>query len=868
MPTKVGVTARAIAKDYTGPDFSLTEEQINAADFLAKSNLPAYIINPDGDRIEVDGEKFNAFLSGTQKTTSVSDSPAEITKPITPPSSDAERQIRHLQSEGMTQEQIAEVMRPGSASIGSVSNGTNTSPVITPTHHQQVTEVSENRSQHTTPALSKFVAAQGESIRRDLEYRASVGGPSLRHDFFGWSNYQADRFVFNPIRRAFGRPERTPETHSYEGGRVSRLSPGSEIGYQSHAGVGPAPQTTNQATLSSSTVSDIATADNHEGPVVSTGSPSSGQSQGAYQQKNTTAERQREGHRLETSSKSGLKNGVRGAISGQFNNLKNNALGQVAGAKKWLDRGIKAIRAAGGDVVAAAQLLTDVDMWKSIWNAVKKYLPAGLAGLILGPLLWLYGMVAPFLAALTPGALIGGAIGGLAGLALFPVLGPLGPLAGMAIGAAIGANWLAITAGISNFFGGLAGLGGSVAAGLGSFGGAIFAAPASAIGFLSAVTVGIATFLNVQQQAVNLSVWGSGGSSEIQKITVEKTATPSIIKNDESGSIVYKITIANDTGTDVKVTVRDRDVKVYGKAAPKTIVMPNPTTPLPVTISKDNDSNNPYEIIYSPLSIPPTVYNDSQIVNTVTVETEDSQTQQKQTYTAQATVQIGNALSDPPYGYPFGGPITSMDDQLICVEPGSRPITDYDRANCGTDNNGNQLVYKAHCGEVGHSGDGGSTACLPGGLDIAGRGNVLSSTTGVVTYSRFDLRLGGVVYVDSIDSKTGASYRAAFLHLNKDDLHPLGPIARGEKIGSIYDKSTPLTYETGFHLHYQVVKNGTNVYFADYNQSKNGLSLIGPCLDENGRTANVRPVAPLLDKPGDVSYAIAPRVNQNVTCVK
>lgn len=833
MPTKAGVSARAIAKDYSGPDFSLTDEQINAADFLAKSNLPAYIINPDGDRIEVDAKKFNAFLSGNRETVSASDPSSEL-KPENLPSSDTERQIRHLQSEGMTPEQIAEVLRPGSASIGAVSHGIDTNPVITPAPQRNTKASPNSESSTAAPAPSKFVAAQGESIRRDVEYRASFGGPSLRHDLFGWGNYQADRFVFNPIRRAFGRPERTPETHSYEGGRViPRSTQNQKIGVSSNASIGPTGErnvpgsvtetvvVTNGSTgsLPQAAESGSLTREANQAPALTDNNFSvSGRGKDAGRASMTSADR-------------GLKRGIAGAIGNKVGGRVAGFAGKIKGAVDTVQLGARAL---GGDVSAMIQLGAKGLKWA--WNNKEKLAQYAIGiggGMILAPLLALYAMVAPWLAALTPATLIGAGIGGFAG---FMVGGPLGMVAGAGIGASIAANWGAITAGISNALASIAGIGGTIGGAIGGLG-AAFAAPAAAIGGLAAVAVAFTTFIT-SPPAINQVIFGSD-DFQTAEIIVEKTATPSQVSNNTAAEIEYKVTIKNTIDQDWDISVKDTDIKVYKVGlAPVSLIMPDPVTELPKKLTKDNNETSPLVITYKKFPIKAGQYNDSQIINVVEVTATDPITKSVKTFTAQAKVVIGSIDDDHPYGFPSSGWLSSVD---------SEPCSDH------------QGVFYGIAGAV------------KGGLDIVAAPNsvVLSTMDGTVTAAKWDensYSVGGYVY---ITSKSG-DFVAAYLHMNTPIVKVGDQVQRGQPLGTIYPSKLPTT--GGPHVHYQVIQriNGqwVNVNFADPSRA-------GGCLADPSNSADTNVTSRVLVPPTYTqagcsrvprSYTMQDSVQQDTSC--
>jgi hypothetical protein len=843
MPTatKDPIFTSDVVKNYDGPKVPLTKEQINTIDFQLKSKIPALFIDQDGNRFEVDPEKFKVFSAGSSNQN-------QATNSSTPLSDfDSEKQIKHLRTEGMNEDQIAQIMKPGTASVGSVTKGVDTSPVITVTPRSHLPSKEEVAAQPKEESLALKSAIQ------HAEERAAKNPPDLRHDLRGWLSWKSDVFVFNPLRRAFGRPERTLESHSYSGGQVAARSvPENGIGVSSTGTIGPTASSSHLEHATSSTPPTPGRAENvafsQQGPSQS----SAGETSEERGPASASSGAEMAGG-VGAGVSSGLKNvgnalgaeaaHLKPAISGGVESLKKGLGGEIAGLKSSATGGLTGNasslpgaagkvagavqtaqqigRAAAGDVTAMAQL--GVKALGKIWENKEKIIGAAL-GVVAAPFLALYAALAPLLAA-----------------------------------------WGGLAAGVSAALGSIAGLGGAVGGALGGLGAAL-AAPAFGIG---AITLGVGIFGFIpggpKDQAEHFIVFGS--QKQEQNIIVEKTATPSLVKNNTAAEIEYTIKLTNTTDHDWDLLIKDTDIKVYKNGIGTPLVMPDPIAPLPAKLLKTNNAQNPVTITFKKLPIIAGQYNDSQIKNVVEVTGTDPTSKETATFTAEATVVISDQLISTPYGYPFGGPITSMDDQLICVRPGRLTPTDYDRANCGVDDDGIQLVYKPHCGEVNHSGDGGSTSCLAGGLDIAGTGTVLSTATGLVTYSHFDTRLGGVVYIDSVDPKLG-SYRAAFLHLNQEDLHPLGPITRGDKVGSIYNKSTQLTYETGFHLHYQVTKNGANVFFADYNQGKNPAPVIGPCLDTAGRTSNVRPTSPLLDKPGDVSYSIAPRIPQNVTCVK
>ncbi len=817
MPTalKDGVLASSLVDNFSGDDFVLPKEAINTL----KQGATFVIDMRDGiSRLPINQDKVKILFERSSSPAAIPSEPGEARA----------KQVTHLVDEGMSPEEALRITQPGSATEGSKSSGVKTASVIV--QHRVNVPSSE-------PEKTGYQAEPSPRLKAEMDRIEQVA----KNSPITWREAPFSRAKMlggNIWSRLTGR------------GFTARGAAGQVSSDQGPANFGTASPEIGRKSTAESFAQSVDT---------NTIQQSSGQPNQTFSEKNQAPGQPiglsgtKSDHLSGSQTGTEIKKGILGAVGGKIG-------GSVAGMSTKIKGTIDTVKTFAGAL--AGNPLDILKSAKWLWDNKEKIIKYGVGiggGLLMAPLLALYGAIAPWLAALSPATLAGIGIGGAAG---FIVGGPLGMVAGAGLGAAVAANWGAITAGVGNALASIAGIGGALGSALGGLGAAL-AAPATAIGGLTIAAVTFTSFF-VAPQARNQIIFGSDNFQNTE-IQVEKTATPSQVKNDTASEIEYTVKITNTADHDWDILIKDTDIKVYKTGTPITLVMPEPVTELPNKLTKENNDTNPLVVTFKKLPIKAGQYNDSQIINIIEVVATDPITKETKNFTAQAIVQIGDLIADIPYGYPFGGAVTSLDDQLVCVKPGNRAITDYDKLHCGVDSG---LVYKPHCGEVSHSGTGGSTSCLLGGVDISGRGTVLSTTTGTVSYSNFDMRLGGVVYIDSVDQKSGATYRAAFLHLNQEDLHPLGPIMRGDKVGSIYDKSIPLTYETGFHLHYQVTRNGTNIFFADYNQSKNVGSVIGPCLDESGRTTNIRPTIPALDKPGDVSYALAPKVSQNVTCVK
>lgn len=275
--------------------------------------------------------------------------------------------------------------------------------------------------------------------------------------------------------------------------------------------------------------------------------------------------------------------------------------------------------------------------------------------------------------------------------------------------------------------------------------------------------------------------------------TVTKTAEPATIDNlkaGESKTISYAIQI-NPSGNS-QVTISDFSDKVVAYTAKGV------KNDLVINLKDDPKGKTLPLLVTGEMVVSGEAYNDSNVINTVTVKGKDKDGKE-QTQSATAVLTIGNPIDGSPYGFPKEGSVTTLDRQWVTNPDGYR---------------------HEHCGEL----DPPSTSCTPGGIDIGGTGNVVSTVDGYVDLSYFDCFLGGVVRIRS----TSGAYTVTYIHLNKEGMAQPGPVIRGKQIGSVYNKydqicgtntEPGLGASTGPHVHYQVLAGGGNLDFGDGNNA-------------------------------------------------
>lgn len=483
-----------------------------------------------------------------------------------------------------------------------------------------------------------------------------------------------------------------------------------------------------------------------------------------------------------------------------------NPVGKVQKLKNLVKTGFDGIRAIAGDPRAIKNLILTALKSPTV-RRIGKFLMGISAGI------GAYGL--SLLLSLGWGGLAGAVIGGVLG----SVLGPVGIVAGAGAGAYIGANIGAIATGIqasiAGFFSGI----GVAATGVWATitGGSMVAATS----ILSVLSVGV-TFAVVwvgQGELDNAFFSYAAETSSI--VQVKKTVDKSSLPNNPNDKVVYTIEITTESVDDVPITIDDKTIQITPTKETISLVMPpiaevipppdggNSKT-LPTTVSK----SSPIKIVYEPLTIVGSQFNDSIVKNVVAVT--GGSEEQSETVSAEADVIIGSVI-DPPYGYPMSGEIMSLDDEPISAKEN------------------NKYSNRPH-GSLG----------VDGGIDISPRSSdigIYSTLTGKVIRSSFDKTFGGVVQI-----QTG-SYIATFMHMadagrpEKDSA-----VVRGTKIGNLY-MGHDLANASGPHLHYQVLRDGRNLFFGAKRESETGQINYGPCLINGVRTNFIQPAPPLSNRP-------------------
>lgn len=803
MPTNVGITARdLVVEDLDdASNFPLTQAQVDAVKFMIKSGLTGYVIGPGGESLKVDLEKWKA----TQESKPTSPEDRQETEALNEmfdktPTAEALRQeaeaeeaaAKLAKAVNISKEDARQFIEPdGTASVAGTTSNIGREPVITISPRSPKEHPSGTNPKEEHVALTAAINQARE--------RALRNPPNIRYDLRGWLSWKSDTYLFNPIRRAFGRPERSLETHSYSGGHVTpRETTSQGIGVSSTAQIGSAPRTISSvgapvqemvsgasggsAGPQSFPVSSSAQGGSSQergimgaGPIgasavtgaTSPGGGASGAvaglkpgaSRGARNLKNGLGEKV-----------AGLKSGITGGIGGLKNGLGGMAEklgGGLAGKAAWaVDKAKTIAGAIAGNPLDIAKL--GVDAIKTAW-ANKEKIIGGAMGVVAMPFLAMYAAIAPILGFLSGVATgVGSALASLAGI-------------GSAVGGA---------------FGGL---------------GAALATPAFGIGVLSAGVVTFTTISATEQVARNEVIFG-GQDSQSQEIIVEKTANPTEVDNDKEGSVVYTVKLANNSGTDVDIKYDDSKITVTGAAAGKTLTVPTANSPIPIKLSKSNDQSNPIVITYQPLKIPAGQFNDSQITNTASVTFADPTTNEEKTVTDEATVSIGGLISHP-FGFPVSGILTSVDEA---------PCGDHDA----------ELFYGVSHDKI-HGLD-----IRPADIPSA---RVLSTVVGEVVSAEWRPQdVGGYVEILSKDGNFIAGYQ----HLYKPAVKKGDQVERGTFLGTIYNDILPDT--TGPHLHYHVLQkiNGSwkYVYFSDPSRA-------GACMADPVDSAEANIVPYVLTKP-------------------
>lgn len=520
--------------------------------------------------------------------------------------------------------------------------------------------------------------------------------------------------------------------------------------------------------------------------------------------------------------------------------VSGKALGSLAGAAGRTAATAAAQTAATGASVAAAGSTTAIAAAAGVAAP-----PIGLALLAAKAISKIKGIFTGFLKIFSPSLLSKAKIGarkGVDGLFSGGIFGNslmiLGALAGFAVGGPIGALVLG-GAGkfIPSLIGGTLGTLGAVIPGSGDKKKKglliVLGSSSAAVGGLAWVGVVLLVVLGffIFNQFFTLpgalraapeatENYGPEPFFEIEKTASCKvggvTRDCSALPNNESYQIQYTIIIKSLTnnpalpaelqGKDINFTVTD---VLNGLSEDGELELPQLAVPSTLSLSPGQEATlGPSQIPEISFSGPE--FNDSVINNSVTAIGTVVGASESQTKTSIATVVIGKPNDPPPYEFPFAGTLVDIDDQEIEAPDGVRK----------------HRGWFEPLGRV-----------VDGGTDIPGGGqDVVSTVDGIVVYAdvhtgnpvasnnyakcvnynftggaecMYKFGVGGAVY---IRSKVG-QYMAAYLHLDTPTVTPGQEVTRGQVIGRIYPGNLPTT--TGPHIHYQVLKNGLNLGFAD-----------------------------------------------------
>lgn len=312
------------------------------------------------------------------------------------------------------------------------------------------------------------------------------------------------------------------------------------------------------------------------------------------------------------------------------------------------------------------------------------------------------------------------------------------------------------------------------------------------------------------------------GQSKIAVFTVVKTVDKTQVANNSQETLTYTLKITPSSPT-VKINSVTDEKRLIGKTNRDSF------DKHPLDLTKARQEGNTLVLNYT-YAIPDPTFNDSNLINTVTVEAIDSnsgekEVEKKETQTASALVRIGNPPTNfQPYGYPSLGSILSLDSYM------------------GSDFYAQGRLHWSCFTSLGSCTSSGTGAgAVIGGIDISGPSTeVVSTVDGKVLKAGFDgSGVGGYVHIQGGTWTTGGQfipgpYIAEFLHLNEPTVKADQRISRGQSLGQTYPGSLPTT--TGPHVHYQVLLGSSNVNFCDPDPFVKGnpcrdTSQVGKCSD-------------------------------------
>lgn len=453
-------------------------------------------------------------------------------------------------------------------------------------------------------------------------------------------------------------------------------------------------------------------------------------------------------------------------------------------------------------LMLAKELLTNKDLQNMLKDLVSK---GSIAVAGLGFLIW------NFLGANFIGAGIGAFLGGAFGI----LGGPIGIAAGSFGGALMGAQIQAALFGGGGIFGGgsvgIASAGGASTGGMAaaptasiSVGGftipaglssaaSSFGAVLSGSGIPTITLVGIGGGIGALLLSVTLTMAAVLQTSEEKTplgqstgaiFTLKKEAITPEFTDYEEGPITisYKLIIQAGKNPVSVESITDKLTRTNSSKWSRDV-------PVPTSQNKEIS----YNVVISGAE-----FKDTYLYNSATVKVKDTVTGQEETKTASTKVKIGSPPIEnfQPFGYPASGVITTLDAEIFDTDG-------HVHSSC--------FMNFSPC------------RWFNGGMDIAPRGGdptVYSTMEGDVIKKEFVRSnnvtgdVGGVVYV-----KNGP-YIAEFMHLDESVTNLPAHVNRGDSLGKIYPGSLSAT--TGPHVHYQVLFNGSNLFFNDQ-------KIIGKC---------------------------------------
>ena len=423
-------------------------------------------------------------------------------------------------------------------------------------------------------------------------------------------------------------------------------------------------------------------------------------------------------------------------------------------------------------------------------DAIAAALCSTVIGCLIGAPLAVFGhfVVVPFFTVLgaAVGTAIGAYVGYLVGHYVIPAFGNFfGGLSfsipGFGVGGLFGTAGSFLTGLGSTIWGGMISAGGGIFGGLSSIGGALFGGlgSGSTVG-LAALSVGgaftipaaitifvgipiAATFFNPDQNNSQLV----GGNNEFFSVT--KSANVSSLQNtDLPKTVTFTIHLeAKDKNlTAIQISDQINVTGRYASFSQTPNIFPRCTQISTLAAGQPWDCQFDFEIINSQAHN--YNYNDSQLINTVTIKATPEGASQIQD-SAAAAITIGNPPASCPRGWPTTGDITQ----------GPEGISSHDEES---------ILYP---------GIGMEALDIAGGIGVP----VYATFNGtVININRPDSPLNKIVHIAV--TGCGNLQLVSYIHLRDVNVSDGSPIAFGDLIGT---QGNP---GTGAHLHYQF--NGDN----------------------------------------------------------